>query len=311
MKKINVAIIGCGNIAGDYQLNNNLQVTHIQSYISIKGINIEAISDINSIKLQRFKKKWKIKHSYTDYKKMIKSHNIDIVSICTSNNNHYDIINYCHRHQVKKIFCEKPFCHNINQIKNIAKLISDDFIISINYFRRWNNELNSLKKYILNKKFGKITSVEFKYTKDLLNNGSHLLDYCLYLFGKPNSFKNVHTHSNKISFDFIFFYKDFNVNFINVPNVNYTFIEGSIFFKEYMINFNERFQNYNVYKKVSDYNYKGLNTLKMIKSVETNWSYSITNAIKQLVRAKNNKMVNHSLSDSLILREYYEKIINS
>ena len=39
MKKINVAIIGCGNIAGDYQLNNNLPVTHIQSYISIKGIN--------------------------------------------------------------------------------------------------------------------------------------------------------------------------------------------------------------------------------------------------------------------------------
>ena len=169
--------------------------------------------------------------------------------------------------------------------------------------------MNRLRKNILNKKFGKITSIEFQYTKDLLNNGSHLIDYCLYLLGKPKNIKLIYRHTNKKAFDFIFFYKEFHVKFVNIPNVNYTFIEGKIFFNEYMINFSERFQNYFIHKKVKDDNYKKLNTLKITKNISTNWSLSISNAIKQLIKAKNNKMINHSLNDSLLLRECYEKII--
>ena len=309
MKKLNIGIIGCGNIAGNYQKNRKLPITHIESYLSIRNTNIIAISDRDPVKLLKFKKKWKIKNAYLNYKKMIMDHNFDIISICTFSDSHYDIIKFCYKYEIKKIFCEKPFCNNKNQIRNILKITNNNFIISVNYFRRWNTELNILKKNILENKYGKIKNIEFHYTKDLLNNGTHLIDYCLYMFGKPISIKLLYSHKNKISFDFMFFYKKFHVKFTNIPDVNYTFIEGKIYFNDYLISFNERFQNYSIYKKISDNNYNNLNTLRKIKYIKTSWSLSITNAIKQLILAKNNRMINHSLNDSLLLRELYEKII--
>lgn len=309
MKKTNVAIIGCGNIAGNYQLNDKLPITHVKAYLEIKNINIIAVSEKNKSKLLKFKKKWKIKHCYQDYEQMIKSHKIDIISICVPQKLHYKIIYFCYKNNIKKIFCEKPFCSNLKEIKKISKLLSKNFLITINYFRRWNEDLNFLRKKIIKKNYGIIKNVEFHYTKDLLNNGSHLIDLCFYFFGRPKNVVLLFKHKDGLSFDFIFAYKGFNVKFTHIPNVQYAFIEGKIFFDNYLIHLSERFQNYAIYKKIKDSNYRNLNTLKKIESNKTHWYLSIKNSINQLIKSNDNRDLSHSINDSLLLREFYEKII--
>ncbi len=57
-KKIyNAAIIGCGNIAGDYDIKipTKYTFTHAGSYVLSKRVKLIAISDINKKKLTKLK----------------------------------------------------------------------------------------------------------------------------------------------------------------------------------------------------------------------------------------------------------------
>ena len=111
MKKIyKSAIVGCGNIAGNYDkiVPKKVSFTHAGAYKIIKRIKLVAICDNNFKNLSNFSKKWKVSNKYTDYKEMIKNEKIDILSICSPTNTHYSILNYALKFKhIKAIFFGK------------------------------------------------------------------------------------------------------------------------------------------------------------------------------------------------------------
>ena len=89
------AIIGCGKIAGGYQVNNPKDksvLTHAKAYAVHGRTRITAAVDADRKKLSKFCKAWKIPFGYTDVKRMLAQERPDIVSICTPSQTHEDIL---------------------------------------------------------------------------------------------------------------------------------------------------------------------------------------------------------------------------
>ena len=106
MKKINCAIIGFGNVG-------KLQANFI---VKNKNTNLVYVCEKNLkiIKKNEFKfkdTKWILNENI-----IFNDNDIDLVIICTYDNFHFDQIIKCIKFK-KNIFCEKPFCQNLTQLK--------------------------------------------------------------------------------------------------------------------------------------------------------------------------------------------------
>ena len=94
MNKIyRAGIIGCGNIASGYDPNGAYKITtHAGAYSYIKKTKLVALTDMNKKKLNEAGKKWRIDKLYTNYKEMLEKEKLDILSICTWDDSHYQIL---------------------------------------------------------------------------------------------------------------------------------------------------------------------------------------------------------------------------
>ena len=54
--------------------------------------------------------------------------------------------------------------------------MTKDMTVAVNYFRRWNKDLQKIKLNIDDNSYGDIKKVIVHYTKGIKNNGTHILD---------------------------------------------------------------------------------------------------------------------------------------
>ena len=205
MKKINCALIGYGNVGEQhaYFLEKNSTTNLIYIY--------EKKSKIRKNNKFKFKNvKWVENENI-----IFKDKNIDLVVISSYDNHHFRQIKKSLEYK-KYIFCEKPICQNLNQLKEINNLLkknkSNKF--SSNLILRSDQEFNFIKKLINKKKIGKIYYSEGDYNYGRLNKltqgwrglipfysvmsggGIHLIDtICDFLSDYPSS---VYASANKI-----------------------------------------------------------------------------------------------------------------
>lgn len=319
MKKIyRSAIIGCGNIAGNYDkfISKKYSFTHAGAYNIFSRTKLISISDNNKHVLSNFSKKWKVSSMYNDYKKMLKNERIDILSICTPTNTHYDIISYALKfHKIKAIFLEKPSTNKAKDSKKILKK-SINKIITVNYFRRWNSSFLNFKNNNLNEKNFNIEKIHINYTKGLYVAASHQIDLMRYFFGEPKKIqviKKYKLYKNDAGFDFVLIFKpNIYVTFNHIPNVDYVYFDIQFFLKDKIYNISQRGQKISEYIKTKDLNYNIFN--KIVKSYEynTNWKNCILRAIKEIVTNLDNNIVfsSSNLYNAYKNTQICEKIYN-
>ena len=144
MSEIKIAIIGCGSIAN---------IAHLPSISKTKGLVLEAVCDIDEKRANVTKSKWGANKSFTDYREMFQTTDLDAVVIASPNNWHRnhalaaanakvnvivekplaitnfearDIVDACKKNNVKlMVGCDRRFwTHN-----QWAKTLVDDGII--------------------------------------------------------------------------------------------------------------------------------------------------------------------------------------
>lgn len=189
-KLYKAAIIGCGNIAGGYQVNSKDDSvwTHAKAYRTHRNTKIVAAVDIDRQKLNKFCKKWEISKAYTDVQTMLREERPDIVSICTPAEAHQDILELCiDFNDVKAFWCEKPLGEDYNFVKSLFK--NKDRILYVNHLRRWDKAIEKLKYLIDNKVLGELLLFKCSSSKDFFETGSHVIDLIYYLLGKPTNIK--------------------------------------------------------------------------------------------------------------------------
>lgn len=205
MKKVfNVAVIGLG--VGEM---------HMRGYILNRQTKLIYACDKNKLKLNRLKKKYKDVNFISNPKKIFEDKNIDIVSIATYDNSHFNLIMEAIKHK-KHIFVEKPLCQNLWQLKKIElKLKKKNLILFSNVILRKSKMFKDLKKKIKSKFFGKIFHIEADYNYGRIHKiksnawrskipfysitqggGIHIVDLILWLTGKKVT--SVFSYSNKV-----------------------------------------------------------------------------------------------------------------
>lgn len=282
------AIIGCGNIAGGYdrEVPREWSLTHAGAYHLCPRTKLVAVADPDPEKLKSFQKKWNVEQGYADYSELLKNESIDIVSLCLSTEHHFAAFKASVKYDVKAVFCEKPLSYNSNEAQSIAE-IAEGRVVSVNYFRRWNPTIAGVAKDIKKGKFGRTINVVMRYTKGLLTNGSHLIDLARWFWGEPNSIsfiKTVHDDSVDPGVDFsLTFENAVTVYFINIPEVDYVFIDVDILMEKGRIIIAQRGQIIQYYTVIQEPNYRLFNMIDCSEEIQTEWKNCTTRAVSEII----------------------------
>ena len=181
----NAGIIGCGRIGSEFDDDPKRKgvSSHAGAYLAIDDVILVAASDINTEKLEKCGKKWGIKALYANYEEMLEKENLDILSICTWNSTHLDIVKKAVEYDVKAIFCEKPIADTLNNAYKMVEICKkNNVILQIDHQRRFCKFHQEVRNFIISGRIGKIRHVSFYYTAGIANTGSHMFDLLRFFF---------------------------------------------------------------------------------------------------------------------------------
>ncbi|MDA7441039.1 Gfo/Idh/MocA family oxidoreductase [Candidatus Pseudothioglobus singularis] len=271
MKKNNIirgGIIGCGNIAGRYDLpNSNLIRTHASGMIDNKDIILKSACDADLKTANNFCELWGIPKSYSDYKEMLMKEEFDLVSVCTPVDNHFDIVKACIDNNITNICVEKPSFLNLDELRKVKEIVSKHekkINIWINYFRRYLRGVQAFKVSLDNEN-ETIQSVEALYTKGLKNNGAHLLDLIILLFGNPIEIYDIHLiqRGEHLDADFKIKTHKAKINLKSMDYRNFEIFELDIITNKRRVRFVDGFDIMEHYVVREGKRYKGYKTLNL------------------------------------------------
>lgn len=194
MRKLNVAIVGCGRVAGH----------HARSILKLPEFNLVAVCDINQQRVAQLAKETGA-HPYDNYHALIRSHpEIDVVSIITPSGMHpehaLDMIYYG-----KHVVIEKPPFMTISQGRELKAAAAHNGVGIFPVFQyRFNRSVQRIRRAVASNELGKLVLATVRtrwcrpqayYDRDpwrgtfaldggaCTNQGVHHLDLLRYLAG--------------------------------------------------------------------------------------------------------------------------------
>lgn len=196
MKELNIAVIGCGRIAGHHCRNIALN----------EGLKLVAVCDLDLSKAQAYGNEFSVP-AYENYRMMMEKHpDIDIVAIITPSGMHYEhakeiILNY-----KKHVIVEKPTFLKLTHLKEIYSCAEIAGVQVFPVFQnRYNKAVQRVKTALVNGELGepRIFSVRVRWCRPqkyydlsawrgtfamdggaITNQGVHHIDLLRYLGGE-------------------------------------------------------------------------------------------------------------------------------
>ena len=186
-QKLSTLIIGCGNIAGGYDqaTTNKTLLTHASAYSNDGRFQLTACVEPNQQRREAFANHWGILSSYSCLRECLDDlRALEVASICSPTDTHETILKELLQSPVRVVFCEKPMTGNAQ----VSKKLNEEYEragkkIAVNYIRRWDPEMQRIRREISLGKWGAVRSVVASYTKGLMHTGSHMLDLIQFLIG--------------------------------------------------------------------------------------------------------------------------------
>lgn len=187
--KYRTLIIGCGNIAGGLDSSKVKAalppLTHAKAYEMHENFHLVACVDPDEGKRLKFQEEWSLDHGFSSMRELIsKRISVDVISICSPTHLHTEHLELSLSLSPKLVFCEKPLGSDVAASKKILELYRKQGThLVVNYSRRFDTSVIGFKNSIDTGEFGVLRGINGWYNKGLLNNGSHMLDLLIYLFG--------------------------------------------------------------------------------------------------------------------------------
>ena len=195
MKKMNVAVIGCGAIGA----------THSERYANSAYATLAAVVDILPERAQDYAAKYNASAALTDYRKLLRDPAIEAVSVCLPNALHAPVTIACLQ-AGKHVLCEKPIAVSLKQAEAMrAAAQSSNRTLAIGVVNRYNDNVNWIRDMIQAGDLGDVYHVHTQFrahrsipglggwftTKKqagggvMLDWGVHFIDLILYCMGVP------------------------------------------------------------------------------------------------------------------------------
>jgi predicted dehydrogenase len=135
--KLKGGIIGLGKMG----------ISHAAIVSPHPSVDMVAVCDTSTIVLDVFRKFSRVK-LYNDYVKMIEKESLDFVVIATPTRLHYPMV----KHALEKglnVFCEKPFCMNTNEGRELEELARKKMLINqVSYHNQFVGTFRELKRLL-------------------------------------------------------------------------------------------------------------------------------------------------------------------
>jgi predicted dehydrogenase len=192
-------IVGCGRIgcSFDDEPNRGYVSTHAGAYARTPGVELIALADLDQTSLNRYGKKFRVDGLYTDYRKMLSQEQLDILSICTWNETHREIVENAVRAKVKGIFCEKPIAESLASADAMIQQCAENGVtLMIDHQRRFDRFHQDVAAYLREERLGHIQQITCYYTAGVVNTGSHLFDLLRLLFGEVEWVQGIYSSNS-------------------------------------------------------------------------------------------------------------------
>ncbi|MBM3138295.1 MAG: Gfo/Idh/MocA family oxidoreductase [Chloroflexi bacterium] len=125
-KKLNVGVVGCGQIA---------QISHLPYLQELPQFNISAICDLSPFVVEKLGEKFHIPNRYTDFNDLVKQENLDIVLVTNKNHTEPAIAAL---EQGKHVLVEKPMAFNLKLASEMLDACQRNKVkLMVGYMKRY------------------------------------------------------------------------------------------------------------------------------------------------------------------------------
>lgn len=193
MDKLNLAIVGCGDIAGFTALVSRL----------VPRVTLAACCDVNAERAHKFAKQHRILQVFTDYNEMLAKSSADAVYLAVPHHIHYEMI-LSAVNVGKPVFVEKPVTRTLDEGIKLIEAIAGAKV-GVNYQYRYDSGCYALARAVQAGALGKVHSMRINIPwhrtqtyfdgaawhktiaqaggGTLITQGSHFLDVALWALG--------------------------------------------------------------------------------------------------------------------------------
>jgi predicted dehydrogenase len=188
-------IVGCGNVAGGYDLRGSKREvwTHAKAYQLSSGVELAGAIDSSAKIARKFAQTWDVPFSGTELLPALKKVKPDIVSLCSPTDTHAALIESLCRAGIGAILCEKPMAYDLRAAERAVELCEKmGVLLAVNYQRNWDRQLNRLGEAVTQGEFGQVELIRVLYSKGLVHNGSHFVSLLDRWFGNLEVRKILH-----------------------------------------------------------------------------------------------------------------------
>jgi len=171
-----VGIVGCGRIAG----------AHVAGYQSDSRYEIVSAADVRASAARELCERYGIPRWYEDYEEMLRTEQLDVVSICTWPSLHAEMTAAAARSGVKAVLCEKPMAPSLGDAESMVEVCRDnDVRLAVGHQHRFDPSWVEAKGLIASGAIGQPVLAMVRVQDGLLNNGTHYIDGVRYMLGDP------------------------------------------------------------------------------------------------------------------------------
>lgn len=160
---------------------------HARAYHQCQGTDLVAVCDVIRSRLDEVGDEFSVPGRYTDYLEMLDKESLDVVSVCTRQALHAEMVITAAKHGPKGIICEKAMANSMGEAE--AMLAACDLAgvkLAIGHQGRQLPPFERARELVAEGAIGKplVASVNVQ-EGGMLNQGSHLIDRALYVLGDP------------------------------------------------------------------------------------------------------------------------------
>jgi hypothetical protein len=180
------AILGAGKIAQGFDdPGSGVVLTHVNAYRQHGGFEVVAFCDSDLERARAASRRWNVPHAVGHIGELA-TWKPDIISICTPDATHLDMLEACLGLGPRLVFCEKPLALDAGRAGAIVERYRDRGVgLMVNYSRRWSDSARACLALLREGACGRILSVRIRYYGGWFHNGSHLADL-IGLFFNPS-----------------------------------------------------------------------------------------------------------------------------
>lgn len=292
MKPIyNALIIGAGKIGSFFDRPDSKSIlTHAHAFTKHPHFNLIGFVDQDLVQAKKAAEHWNSK-AFSTIEEAMSTNDIDVISICTPDSTHFELIKTCDTFNIKLIFAEKPLAKTLAEADAIVQQVKTPILV--NYSRRFVNEFFQAKKLHENK-LGKFKTGTGYYGKGFLHNGSHMLDFLRFFIGEIKKLTIAKTieeyYPDDLNADaLIEFNNGGTFNMLSTDSRNYTIFEMDLLFEKGRVRILNSGFDIEIYETKEDSLYQGYYNLSLISKITTSLDRSIYSAAENIFQFLSNQ----------------------